>query len=598
MDNPDIGGALEPVPLARWGRAAVVVVFVVAALDWVGWATGVHELTRIYPTWPQMTPWTAVWLAALGVAILVQLGQPSRSRVWVGRGVAMVVGALGVVVLLEYATARSWGVDQVWFADAVRTLQSSWPGRPSPQTTLSVLFLAGAIGLVRLDRRWVGVVWPLCIVGGGAIPLVSVSAYLFGAMALVDVRPSTGQAISTALALLLLVAATAVVRPDRPPLGWLLARHDREPLVRLYGLAVGFPILVALSRLAFLAMGRSENEAFALSVITCTVVALLVGFHLRRQEQDVLIEKEQLSRERADAEERYHILADNAVDIIVHLRGTRIVWVSPSVEAALGRPPQRWIGSDIRRQIHPDDLDALSTVLQRIAGGEAVVQRFRVRAADGGYHWVDGHGKPYVDAEGHTDGLIAALRIVDDRVQIEQQLERLARFDTLTGLANRAEALDRLQSALEQPQAPGTHLGILFCDVDHFKDINDTWGHGTGDAVLTTLAARIRECVRQGDTVGRTGGDEILVVLPGLRSIDELAQIGEKIRCRTAEPIHVSGNTIHATLSIGAAIALTGEPASSITARADAAMYQAKSGDRNAVIMVEPPQRSRPKGVR
>ncbi|WP_194163525.1 sensor domain-containing diguanylate cyclase [Mycolicibacterium sp. P1-5] len=593
MGRPDTGVAMEPVALDQWGRAAVVVAFIVAALDWVGWANGVEELTRIYPTWPQMTPWTAAWLAALGTAILVQLGQPSRGRVWLGRGVAGMVAALNVVVLLEYATAKPLGLDQVWFADAVSTLQSSWPGRPSPQTTLSVLFLAAAVGLARLDRRWLGVVWPVFVVGGGAIPIVSVVAYLFGGMALVDIKPSTGQAISTAFGLLLLVAATAMIRPDRPPLAWLLTRPDREPLVRLYGLAVGFPILVALSRLAFLTVGCSENAAFALSVTLCTVVAGLVGFRLRRQEQDVLIEKEQLSRERADAERRYRILADNAVDIIVHLRGTRIVWISPSVEAALGAPPQWWIGSDFREQIHPDDLDALATVLARIFIGESVLQRFRVRAVDGDYHWVDGHGKPYVEAEGRTDGLIAALRVVDDQVEVEQQLERLARFDALTGLANRAEALDRLQLALERPPAPGTHLGILFCDVDHFKDINDTWGHGVGDTVLTTLAARIRESVRQGDTVGRTGGDEILVVLPGLSGIDELAQIGEKIRCRTAEPIHVTGTTIYATLSIGAAIALTGEAASSLTARADAAMYQAKSGDRNAVIVVEPTQRSR-----
>ncbi|QZT58748.1 sensor domain-containing diguanylate cyclase [Mycolicibacterium austroafricanum] len=590
MDRPDTGVAPEAEGLARWGRAAVVVVFVVAALDWVGWASGVEQLTRIYPTWPQMTPWSALWLAALGAAILVQSGRPSRTRVWVGRGVAATVGALAVVVLLEYAIARSFGLDQLWFAEAVGTLQSSWPGRPSPQTASSVLSLAAAIGLARLDRRWVGLVWTVCVVGGGFIPLVAVAAYFFGAIDLVDVRPSTGMAISTALALLLLVAATSVVRTDRPPLAWLLTRPDRGALVRWYGLALGFPILVALSRQAFLALGRSENAAFALSVLVCTVFTVLVGFRVRHQEQSLLIEKEQLSRERADAEERYHILADNAVDIIVHLRGRQIVWVSPSVEAALGRPPQWWIGSDFTGHVHPDDLDAIATALQKIAGGESVLQRFRARAADGEYHWIDGHGKPYVDADGNPDGLIAALRIADDRVEVEHRLERLARFDALTGLANRAEALDRLQSALEHPPAPGTHLGILFCDVDHFKDINDTWGHSVGDTVLTTLAARIRESVRKEDTVGRTGGDEILVVLPGLRSIDELVRIGEKIRCRTAEPIHVSGNTIHATLSIGAAIALTGEPASSATARADAAMYQAKSGSRNAVILVDPTQ--------
>ena len=109
----------------------------------------------------------------------------------------------------------------------------------------------------------------------------------------------------------------------------------------------------------------------------------------------------------------------------------------------------------------------------------------------------------------------------------------------------------------------------------------------------TTLAARIRESVRQGDTVGRTGGDEILVVLPGVHNIDEVARIGEQIRRRAAEPIHESGTTIQAILSIGATTAVPGESVSSITARADAAMYQAKSRDRNTVIQVQPDRRPR-----
>lgn len=207
-----------------------------------------------------------------------------------------------------------------------------------------------------------------------------------------------------------------------------------------------------------------------------------------------------------------------------------------------------------------------------------------MRSADGGYHWVEGHGKPYVDAEGNTDGLIAAVRMFDEQVEAEQRLERLARFDTLTGLVNRAEALGRLAAALEEPQPAGTYVGVLFCDLDHFKQINDTWGHGIGDFVLATLAARIRESVRRGDTVGRTGGDEILALLPGVRNIDELARIAEKIRRRAAEPIHASGKTFSATLSIGATLALPGDSVDTITARADEAMYRAKLGDRNTVV--------------
>ncbi len=576
------------VNLARWGRAAVVVVLIVAALDWVGWATGVEELTRVYRTWPQMVPWTALWLSALGVAILVQAGQPSYRRVWVGRGVAVVVGACAVVVLAEYATARSFGLDLMWFGEAVRTLQSSWPGRPSPFTASSVLLLAAAIALARVDRPSIRAVWPVFIMGGAAIAGVCVVTYLSGAT-LVDVTPANGMAISTALAVLMLVVATSVERPDRPPLAWLLTRPDWGALLRLYGLAVGLVIVVALLRLTFLSLGRSQNAAFVLSVVVGTAGAVVVGFRLRHQEQSLL-------KERAEAEMRYHILADNAVDIVLHLRGVRVEWVSPSVEASFGDPPERWIGSDFLARIHPDDLDNVIVAFQEIEtpSGNTVAARFRVRTAEGDYHWVDSHAKPYVDAAGNADGATGSMRVVDDRVKAEQQLERLARFDTLTGLANRAEAISRLESALAQLRADGTHLGILFCDVDHFKAINDTWGHGIGDTVLTTLAARIRESVRHGDTVGRTGGDEILVVLPGVHSIDEVARIGEEIRRRAEEPIHASGTTIHATLSIGATIADPGESVSSITTRADEAMYQAKSSDRNTVIQVGPDRRPRP----
>ncbi len=584
MDRPGPDARVEAA--VTWcGRVAVMVVLAVAVLSWVGWATGIEQLTRIYPTWPQMMPWTAWWLAGLAVAILAQSGRPSRGRVWAGRGTAAVVGVLAVIVVAEYATGRSFGLDHVWFGDAVRMSQSTWPGRPSPQTASSVLLLAAAAALIRVDR-WTRVVWPACIAAGGAIPFVTVGAYSFNALALVGFSPSTGQALLTALALLLLVAAMSLARPDRFPLAWLLARPDWRSLLRLAAILAGFPIVVALSRPIFLGLGLGEHAEWTFAILLGTLIVGAVTFFFTQREQKLLIAKELVSKERADAEMRYRILADNAVDIIVHLRGGEVAWISPSVAAALGGPLQRWTGSNFGRRIHPDDRDTLATALQRIAAGEAVLQRFRVCSVDGDYHWVDGHGKPYVDAGGDTDGLVAALRIVDDQVEAEQRLERLARFDTLTGLANRAEVIGRLESALQQPRPLGTYIGVLFCDVDHFKEINDTWGHAVGDAVLAAMAARIRGSVRQGDTVGRTGGDEILVLLPDIHSIDEVAEIAEKIRCRAAEPIHVSGNTICATLSIGATVALPGEAVSSITARADAAMYRAKLGDRNSVIRI------------
>ena len=253
---------------------------------------------------------------------------------------------------------------------------------------------------------------------------------MFRAVSDVRMTESTGLRTSTAIALLLLVAAAVLSRPDRNPSAWLLARPDRWALLRLVVVLGGLPLLVGLSRVPFLALGLGTEAAWILATTIATVIVGVAVFYLSQREQSLLIQKEALSV-------RYRILADNAVDVIIHLHGSRVTWVSPSVQAAFGDPPAHWVGSDLRDRIHPDDL----VVLDRDAPtrwemqAEAPVKaRFRVRTADGGYHWVDGNAKPYLDADGHPDGVITALRIVDDQVEAQQRLDRLARFDTLTGL--------------------------------------------------------------------------------------------------------------------------------------------------------------------
>ena len=201
-----------------------------------------------------------------------------------------------------------------------------------------------------------------------------------------------------------------------------------------------------------------------------------------------------------------------------------------------------------------------------------------VRAvADGDYDQPIGRGGPREIEE------IAAA--VDD---MRNHLRELAQFDSVTGLINRGETMLRLDAALENPRSSGVCLGVLYCDIDHFKQINDTWGHAVGDAVLSTIAARMRECVHLEDTVGRIGGDELLILLQNVGSTEGAVEVGEQIRRKAAEPIHQFGLTIHTTLSIGATTsAADGEPAAAVTARADAAMYQAKQAGRNTVVGID-----------
>ncbi len=311
MTRPATGR--ESATLARWGLAAVGVVFVGAGLNFMGWASGVEELTRVIRSWPATPPWTSVLLALLGIAIVVQAGRPSAIRVGVGCAAAAVAGVLAVVFLAEYATNSSFGLDAVLFADAVRTLPDDFPGRrPSLQALLSVLTLSIAIGLLRVDRRWSKAVWALCLAAAVISPIVVALANLFG-----EVSLKGSQANPATAGVSLLIAATLLARPDRYPVAWLLARPDRWPLVRLVAVLAGLPIVVGLSRLVFLIVGLRGDAVWVLSIAVGTIAVGAGAFYVGQREQRRLLDKEQRSSRRAEAErERFEAVLSNAPSAI------------------------------------------------------------------------------------------------------------------------------------------------------------------------------------------------------------------------------------------------------------------------------------------
>lgn len=564
-----------------------MLVLVATVVDWAGWATGVDRMTRLFPSGTRMPPWTALLLACLATALLLQSGEePSRSRTIASRIVAALIGGLAVVFLAEWAAGGVYALDSLWFAEAVKSLPQESPGNPGMRTATSMFFLSSAVALIRIDRPWAIKAQMTCLAFGATTPMVTIMGHMFKAISVVTITSSTGQGASTGIASMLLALGTLVARPDRYPVAWLLARPDRWTLLRLLAVLAGLPLLVGFLRLPFLTLGLGSDAAWVLSITMATVIVGVAAFYFSQREQRLLLDRERLSRQQTEMEARYRIIADNAADVVLHLRGGEVLWSSPSVEAALGFAPNEMTAIDFGTLIHPEDLESVVATVGRLVPGTSSQYRFRVRDKSGVYHWVDSHGKLYVDSDGNNDGVITALRVVDEQVEAEQRLERLARFDTLTGLVNRAEAIVRFEAALDNPRSPGVHLGVLFCDVDYFKVINDTWGHLTGDIVLLTLATRITEVVRGGDTVGRLGGDELLVLLPGVHNLDEVAMVAEKIRRRAAEPIHLTGATVSATLSIGATIAQSGESVYKLMQRADVAMYEAKRAGRNLVTRI------------
>lgn len=183
-----------------------------------------------------------------------------------------------------------------------------------------------------------------------------------------------------------------------------------------------------------------------------------------------------------------------------------------------------------------------------------------------------------VEANAHLVQAALKAQAAIDLANVDlERLTRLSQRDGLTDTPNRTLMLDRLQSAISMAQRRSTLAAVFFLDVDHFKTINDTLGHGVGDAVLQMVARRLESSVRDSDAVGRLGGDEFLVLLPEVSKITDTTAIAEKILLDIAVPVMIEGHALQLSVSVGIAMYPgDSEDASTLITLADAAMYSAK----------------------
>jgi diguanylate cyclase (GGDEF)-like protein len=207
-----------------------------------------------------------------------------------------------------------------------------------------------------------------------------------------------------------------------------------------------------------------------------------------------------------------------------------------------------------------------------------------LRSGDGSTRYVSLSGEPVFDAKGVFVGYRGVGTDVTADTLASRQLTRMARFDLLTGLPNRAQFIEELDRAVARARRAESQFGLCFIDLDGFKQVNDLHGHAAGDEVLRVTAARLREELRQSDFVARLGGDEFVVLLPGKSSPAGLARAGNKMLHSIAQPIGFEGRQLHVQGSIGIAL----YPEDSTEARhlveqADAAMYLAKQEGKNQV---------------
>lgn len=173
--------------------------------------------------------------------------------------------------------------------------------------------------------------------------------------------------------------------------------------------------------------------------------------------------------------------------------------------------------------------------------------------------------------------------LLEDLQRSEQQVRQLAYYDMLTELPNRRLLLDRMVQALAQAKRHHYAMAVMFADLDRFKQINDTLGHEAGDELLRQVAGRLTACVRSGDTVSRSGGDEFIIVLPQIAHPGDAALVAEKMIQAVNEPVAVGSHSLHVTTSIGIAVYPDddGDDVRELMNKADTAMYAAKEAGRN-----------------
>ena len=201
---------------------------------------------------------------------------------------------------------------------------------------------------------------------------------------------------------------------------------------------------------------------------------------------------------------------------------------------------------------------------------------------DGVRHYFRAAYAPQVDADGGTSGVCSMISDITALKQVENQLRVLARFDSLTGLPNRNQFEEKLAEAIARSRRNKRTMAVMFLDIDHFKQINDTIGHHGGDAVLREFALRLQHCVRKTDTVSRLAGDEFTIILEGLQSDDESAMVAGKIIQAMEQPFTIGDEVRKVTTSIGIAVRRTDEiNPEALLRRADEALYGAKAAGRN-----------------
>ena len=350
-----------------------------------------------------------------------------------------------------------------------------------------------------------------------------------------------------------------------------------------YRTLVGFPLVItvgmAQEEVLRDSLQKRNYNYLVVSVFTLVIIAFgtLLVVVLTRQARSVVALKERESQFRATFNQAAIGISHTALD-------GRFLQVNQKLCDMLGYTREEMLTMRWQQITHPADLVSSEAFGNAQLTNDATQTGLEKRYLhkDGSPVWISLSTALVRDASGQPDYFVKLIEAIAERRQMQQNLLHLAHYDALTSLPNRELFYDRLEHALSQANRRNWITGVLFVDLDHFKLINDTLGHGIGDELLRQVSRRLLQCVRVDDTVGRLGGDEFAIVLSELVRDEDAGIVAQKVLAAMASAFDIEGNAITLTASIGISSAARDKvSADTLVTAAESAMVEAKLAGKN-----------------
>jgi diguanylate cyclase (GGDEF)-like protein/PAS domain S-box-containing protein len=361
-------------------------------------------------------------------------------------------------------------------------------------------------------------------------------------------------------------------------------------LLPYFSVALGYGLLVAA------VFGRRGDLVDGLVICAVPLTAVVLARQLVSVRENMGLLARQATQQ---SEARFAALVQNSSDVILLVDLSGVVrYQTPSVERILGYLPSDLAGTPLAQLVEPDDESRLADLVERAKIRPTVTGpvELRLHKKDGERLFMEVTVTNLLENP-DLGGLVFTLRDVHERKLLEERLTYQAFHDPLTGLANRALLADRLAHALVGSRRVGRPLALLLLDLDNFKTINDTFGHGAGDQVLVEVGRRIASWVREGDTPARLGGDEFAVLLEDIDGEEMAVEVTTRLSRALRAPLNVDGHEVFVGASIGIVVtADRGESAGDMFRDADVAMYAAKRHDKGRFRLFEPDMRETTRG--